>query len=197
LPARVSSIGGAYSGATAGDLTRRIRWILGADQPKPPGFFKTVALTVFALVVAAAPLVAGAESDAARRRELLSVNAQNLVDADVLIGPAVENAHARIDIRAVNNVLMIRNSTLRDLVALAYGVEPFEVRGGPWLDSERYDIRALAPSAISEPDDLSPHALRGLVNKLLASRFDLEIQINQRCQAPCSRYSATATNDAQ
>jgi beta-lactamase regulating signal transducer with metallopeptidase domain len=185
------------AGVVAGDLTRRIRWILVGTQPKCPGFFKTVALLTCALAVAAAPLVAGAEGDAVRRRELLIINARNLEGADVLIGPAAAGMGTRNDVRAADNVLLIRNSTLRDLVALAYGVEPWEVVGGPWLDAQRYDIRALAPSAISEPDELSPHALRGLVNKLLASRFDLEIQVMERCQTSCSRYAQAVANDAQ
>ena len=51
--------------------------------------------------------------------------------------------------------------------------------GGPWLDSPRYDIRAVAHTPVSRPEDFDPYALRGLVAKLLASRFDLEIHVNR------------------
>jgi hypothetical protein len=42
----------------------------------------------------------------------------------------------------------------------------------------RVALRARVPGAIREPADFHPFALRGLVNKLLASRFDLEIHAN-------------------
>ena len=184
------------SGAIAGDLTRRIRWILVGATPTSPGFFKTIALLTIAIAIAAAPLVAGAESDAARRRELLMINARNLEGAEVLIRPAA-GAGGEFDVRANDNILTIRNSSMRELVALAYGVEPRAVVGETWVDAQRYDIRVRAPGAISDPEELNPHALRGLVNKLLASRFDVEIQVFQVCQIPCGRYAATATNDAQ
>ena len=59
---------------------------------------------------------------------------------------------------------------------------------GEWLDSPRYDIRALVPTSRSaNPKTSIRFALRGLVNKLLASRFDLEIYVNQECQGPCGR----------
>ena len=42
----------------------------------------------------------------------------------------------------------------------------------------------------------SPEALRNangaVVNKLLASRFDLQIHVNQRCQEPCGRHEPGA-----
>ena len=87
----------------------------------------------------------------------------------------------------------IRNSSLRDLVAIAYGVEPWRVLGGPdWLDSPRYDLRAVPQVPVSDPDHLDPKALQVPVTKLLASRFGLAIHVNRRCQAPCGKVAVTA-----
>jgi bla regulator protein BlaR1 len=181
--------------AISGDLTHRIRWILGSTRPVSPGFFKTIALLLFAVAVAMSPLLAGAESDATRRRELLDTNSRALVSADVSIGPAAGGAAAPGSVQVAHNVLLIRNSSLRELIALAYGVAPWQIEGaGDWLDASRYDIRAVADAPVSEPDDLDPYALRGLVTKLLASQFDLKIHVNRRCQAPCGRYALTAAD---
>ena len=68
---------------------------------------------------------------------------------------------------------------------------------GQWLDTPRYDIRAMAHDPVSEPDELDPYALRDLTTKLLASRFDLEIHVNRRCQSPCGRYALTTPNPTQ
>ena len=182
--------------ATGGNLTRRVRYILGDARPAPPGVVKVMSLLFATIGVAAAPLVAGAVNDAARRQALLAVNTRELGSAEVFIAPAVGGAAARARVVANQNGVLIRNSTLRDLIALAYGVKSWEVQGGPWLDSSRYDVRAVARAPVSEPGELEPYALRGLVAKLLASRFDLEIHVNNRCQSPCGRYALTASNSA-
>ena len=89
---------------------------------------------------------------------------------------------------ATGNEVTIRNSSLRELVPLAYGVQSVAGRGrGRVAGPPRYDIRALVPVAVDEPEDFDPLAMRGLVNKLLASRFDLEIHVNRQCQDPCGR----------
>jgi bla regulator protein BlaR1 len=181
--------------ATSGDLTQRIRGILGEARPASVGVFKAIFLLVGSLAIAVAPLFAGAADDAARRHELLTINSRALGSAVVYIGPAAGSPAASEVFVAHRNEVLIRNSSLRELVALAYGVRRQNVGGGdPWLDSPRYDIRAVAQDPVSEPEELDPLALRGLTNKLLASRFDLQIRVNQRCQAPCGRSALTPNN---
>ena len=62
----------------------------------------------------------------------------------------------------------IRNSTLRELVALSYGVPRANVTGGDWLDNSRYDIRVQLREPVADPDNFDPVALRGVVNRMLA-----------------------------
>ena len=173
--------------ALAGDLTTRIRNILGSRPPLALGFIKAFLLSMCTLVVAAVPFAAGAMDDALHRQELLTNNSRALWEADILVKP-VAGSGERMRVYATGNEVTIRNTSLRELVAVAYGVHSWQVEGsGEWLDSPHYDIRALVPVAVNEPEDLHPFALRGLVNKLLASRFDLEIYVNQECQGPCGR----------
>ena len=97
------------------------------------------------------------------------------------------------DFGADEHEVRVINSSLRELVAAAYDVRLTNVKGGgDWLDSPRYEIRAELPGTLADPDDFDPRALRAVVNKLLASRFDLEIHVNQRCQDPCGRGALTA-----
>lgn len=57
--------------------------------------------------------------------------------------------------------------SLKDLVANAYGVKPYQVSGPDWLATERYDISAKMPEG-STADD-APHMLQAL----LIDRFHL------------------------
>ena len=174
--------------ALAGDLTQRIRQILNGASPASLGFIKAFVLTVSLLLVAAGPLLAGAVDDAVRRHAQVQVNARALRDADIgvnlLAQPARDTGHARIS--ATGNEVLIRNTSLRELIALAYGVEGSEIKGGGgMLDDVRYEIRATVPGGVSDPERFEPAALRGAVTKLLAVRFNLELHVNQLCQSPC------------
>ena len=174
---------------------KRVRYILGSARPESPGPLKVLTLLLATLAVAVTPLVAGAVSDGARRQVLLASHSRLLVSADISVVPSSQG-EAPYSVIADEQGVLIRNSSLRDLIALAYGVQRWQVNGGPWLDSSRYDVRALAHLPVNDPEELQPYALRGLVAKLLASRFDLEIHVNQRCQAPCGRHALMASNAA-
>lgn len=177
--------------ALSGDLTQRIGAILACRPPQSLGFIKAFLLSACTLAVASIPLVAGAMDDAARRREILAFHVDALRDASIEVGVSRADAGVATQVIARGNEVLVRNSSLRELVAMAYGVAPYQVAGaGIWLDDLRYDVRAIVPQDVSEPDEFDPTALRGVVNRLLGSRFDLEIHVNQQCQHPCGRAAA-------
>jgi beta-lactamase regulating signal transducer with metallopeptidase domain len=179
--------------ATAGDLTRRVRYILGSARPASLGYLKALSLLLATIGITAAPLFAGAVVDGAHRQELLAVNSRALGSADFSIEPTTSGRTAPRRVIAASNEVVIRNGSLRDLVAIAYGVERWRVVGGPdWLDSPRYDLRVLPHDPVSDPENLNLLALQAPVTKLLASRFGLEIRVNRRCQSPCGRIAVTA-----
>jgi uncharacterized protein (TIGR03435 family) len=102
--------------------------------------------------------------------------------------------HARLSV--AGRQLSIRNSSLRELVALAYGVESHQIAGrGDWFDGDRYDIHVTLHEDMRDPESFSALALRTSVNKLLASRFNIEIHVNQQCQYPCG-WRALEASDA-
>jgi len=172
-----------FASAASGDLTRRVRYILGSGRPASIGVFKFLALSGATAIVATAPLLAGA----AHRYELIKTDSRALGSADIYMAPAALAQGARLEIIGARDGIVIHNSTLRDLVAFVYGVRTSQVTGGPWLDDLRYDIRVVARDPLADPDALDPYALRELTNKLLASQFDFQVYLNRHCQAPCGR----------
>src|SRR5262252_4259475 len=65
---------------------------------------------------------------------------------------------------------LVRQATIVDLISLAYDVDNSKILAGPsWLDLDRFDLSARAPSG-STPEDA-----RLMLQTLLAERFSLKI----------------------
>jgi bla regulator protein BlaR1 len=174
--------------ALSGNLTRRIRGIITDPTPVAPGFCKTVALSTCALAIAGVPLLSGAFDGAIQKYQQLVSDMRAFRTATITIAPTAKPGETQSVITAAPRAIAIHNTSLRELVALSYGVSAAAIEGGGlWLDVPRYDIRAELRDALSDPDDFEPAALRGAVIELLASRFDLRVHVNQRCEAPCGR----------
>jgi uncharacterized protein (TIGR03435 family) len=103
---------------------------------------------------------------------------------------------SRIDVRP--DGILIRNISVQDLVALAYGVNHYAVWGNQmmydddpdaksWLVDSHYDLRIRA--RIAAPEDFDPYALRPRITQLLADRFGFEVYVNGKCQPPCGVYN--------
>jgi hypothetical protein len=158
------------------------------------GFVRGLLFTAFALVAMSGPLLAGAVDDRLWRHELLLEHSAALRDATVVMKPAAPGMGARVRVSATEHGVRIRNATIRDLAALAYGVNRFFVRGDhfyesgetDWLIDVRYDISIAG--AIREPGNFDTYALRRPVTRMLAERHGLEIYVNSECQPPCGRY---------
>jgi uncharacterized protein (TIGR03435 family) len=72
--------------------------------------------------------------------------------------------------------------TAKNLIGLAYGVEDFQVFGGPsWIDSDKFDIEAKVDDSLTEQLEKLPQAERQaqlalMMRSLLADRFNLKIR---------------------
>ncbi len=171
--------------ALSGNLPERIRHILAGARPAAIGLVKANALLLGALACAGIPLMTGAADTALRRQALLTQNSRTLAAAQFKVAVAAE-ADTRPTVVVKTHEVLIQGSTLRDIVALAYGMQGSQLQGeSTWMDFPRYDVRLTTPQPMNKPESFDLAALRGVVTRLLAERFDLEIYVNQRCQAPC------------
>jgi hypothetical protein len=162
------------------------------DQPPAAGFFKSAALTAAAILAVALPIVSGALHDRLWRQAALVIDTQSLRGATILMREAKPRLGALIQVDASDDHVLIRNINIKDLVALVYGVDQFEVFGGalPWMSSPSYDVNVTGP--VHEPDAFDPYSLRQPMTEYLYEQFGVSIRINGACQEPCGRHVSIA-----
>src|SRR5277367_1597314 len=104
-----------------------------------------LSLALLAVVIVTGALATGGRAQdraAAPVFEVAAIKPHNPADA----GGGVSFQHGRLN---------ISNTSLRVLVMSAYGVEDFQISGGPsWMNTERFDVLANAPEN-SDPNDLN------------------------------------------
>ncbi len=109
----------ATATATAGNLTQRVRYILGDGRPAALGVSKAFLLMrVRWPRRLALPMIAGAVDGTAHRLELLATNSRVLGTADYFITPVTAKSDPQ-QIVADREGVLLRNTSLRDLIALA------------------------------------------------------------------------------
>jgi len=157
------------------------------DQPAAAGFFKSAALTAAAILVVSMPVLAGAVEDRLWRQAALVVDTQALRSANIRMRES-ESGGMLPSVIASNDHVVIHNINIKDLVALIYGVDQFEVFGGalPWMSSPNYDVNVTGP--VHEPEAFDPYSLRQPVTEYLYQQFGVSIRINGACQEPCGRH---------
>jgi uncharacterized protein (TIGR03435 family) len=80
-----------------------------------------------------------------------------------------------VTLRGVEVITM--NTTLHDLINLAYWLHPKQLTGGPaWTESDRYDLTGK-PDAPGQP---SVDQMKMMIQKLLADRFQLKFHFEKR-----------------
>jgi hypothetical protein len=164
------------------------------DVPRGLGFLRGLGFAAVTMVALGSPVLAGAVHDRIDRHDLLLADSRSLFDSEVVMRPAAPGMGQRVQVSARAGGVFIRNATIQDLAAFAYGVNRFFVRGDhfyeegerDWLIHERYDIRI--DGVIRNPDRFDTYALRVPVTRMLAKHHGLEIYVNSACQPPCGRY---------
>lgn len=105
--------------------------------------------------------------------EVASVRPSEQLDMSKMAA-AMQSGHmpqigARVDGQEARYTYM----SMKQLVATAYGVKPYQVSGPDWINSARYDITAKIPDGASQGD--APKMLESLLEerfKLVARRVD-------------------------
>lgn len=95
--------------------------------------------------------------------------------------PPGANLFGKIGISDTPDGLTARVTTVKVLIDRAYGVDAYQISGGPdWLNSERYDLDAKFDSSVAdELQKLSPSdrilARQHMLQTLISERFNLTI----------------------
>ena len=77
-------------------------------------------------------------------------------------------------------------TTLRAIVARAYGVQRFQIAGPKWFDDDRFDIIAKIPAGTAMPQ------FQLMLQKLLADRFRLQLHKENRLSSTCEMTVASS-----
>jgi hypothetical protein len=165
------------------------------DDSEPSiGFLRAALFTACALGVLAIPLFGGAVRDGVHAHGVLEANTRSMTEARVTVRPAAPGLGSRYFVSVTAQGVAIRNITLQELTAMAYGVTRFFVRGKhfkeagerDWLVDSRHDVFVEAP--ILEPEKFDTYAMRPAITRQLAKNFGLEIYVNSECQDPCGKW---------
>jgi uncharacterized protein (TIGR03435 family) len=86
------------------------------------------------------------------------------------IKPAAPDARGMFIRPGPGGGVSVTNMTLKELIVIAYRIQPFQISGGPaWLDSARYDI-------VAKPETKPKQAeIQLMLQSLLADRFQLTL----------------------
>ena len=153
------------------DLSTRVHAVLSTRQHRGPAGVRvrtTVAIAAVALVAALAPLRAVATA-------VRQAPAGRQTPAEPRARPQFEVASIRpsssdsiMNVRPLPSRLTA-DATLQMLMQYAYGVQPFQIVGGPsWLTTTRYEIDAKADAAVN------PNQLFLMLQSLLEERFQMK-----------------------
>jgi bla regulator protein BlaR1 len=170
------------SGVTGADLKKRMVYIMTKSVSCKLDFSRKLLLSAAGLIAIAVPIGFGL-LDATQGR------AEQQAQSTYALSPVFETASIRPNkssnpmraITAKSDEVKVTNFTLRMLVRKAYGVQDFQVLGGPsWLDSENFDIEAKMDRTVVDElqklssDQRSLETLR-MLQSLLADRFHLAL----------------------
>src|SRR5579871_3408054 len=196
------------AGVTGSNLKKRIEAIMVHRMASKLHAGKKLLLTVMAFGIVAGPVVFGLLHPTPSRAALSDESAggipagiESVMIKQNTTGETMPPFHITSDPPGTGMGFMFNpdkflatNATLPALIRVAYGVESFQITGGPdWLSSKRYDVVA---DFHGPTDDRSKDIMdqrRRTLQVLLADQFKLILHHENR-QAPV--YMLNLTNDS-
>ncbi len=169
-------------GVSGSDLGRRIERIMRNETGEAVPRRTRIALGIAASLIVIVPIVGGAmtappgatPSQATARPPLSTTNSPLTFQAVSVKQNVSGSVFARVEVRSPGRFTAI-NVPAALLVRFAYGLEDFEVVGGPrWLESDRYDVVA------SSGGDATIDQKRAMLRQVLQERFSLSSHAETR-----------------
>ena len=184
-------------GVSSSDLRLRIERIMRNESGKAVSRQTRIALAIVAWLILIGPVVAGAvtappgpiPSQAPGRPPMPTPNAPLAFQAVSVKQNVSGTVFSRVDVRSPGRFTAV-NVPPAVLIQIAYGLEDFEIVGGPrWLESDRYDVVA------SSGGEATLDQKRAMLRQVLQERFNLTAHSETR-QLPT--YALTmARNDGR
>jgi len=160
-------------GVTGADLKRRIQEIIANQPGRKLNRSKQALLASAALASLAGPIAVGAAARATLLQE--SDGQQRLTFEVASVRPALPGALRHVLLPPVGNRLSTRGAPLRLLIQNAYGVNSFQIFGGPdWMNSSGYDLEAKAEGNPTRSQ------IWLMLRSLLEDRFKLKVHRETR-----------------
>jgi uncharacterized protein (TIGR03435 family) len=135
---------------------------------------RNVLLAIVLIVAVAIPVLSQASDSARPSFEVASIKPNNSASRD-------SNTSTRD-----GGYLSATNVTLKLFIMQSYGLQDFQISGGPdWINAERFDIQARAeegtvPPRSAPPDPTRPSMMQLMMQSLLEERFRLQSHVERR-----------------
>lgn len=164
------------SGITGADLKKRVVQIMTEGVVRKLDFCGKLLLLAFGFVIIAVSIMLGKAKAAERLVSPVLARAALVYETQPVASPAMRFEVATVkpnvsgcctSSRGTIDQMMLTNQRLRNLVVLAYGVQPNQVSGPDWMDKVRFDITAKYPPGTKQEDRWL------MLRTLLEDRFKL------------------------
>jgi uncharacterized protein (TIGR03435 family) len=158
------------AGVTGSDLRRRIERIMRHDIPGRLSAWRKLFLAATGVAVIVGPIVVGALNAPRLRAQSQAIDAKGPTFEVASVKPNRSGERGRLFRFPPGGQFTATNMQLRDLIRFAYGLQEFQISGGPnWVDSDHFDIVAKAEG------NPAPEQVRLMMRALLAERFKLTV----------------------
>lgn len=158
------------SGVSGADLKRRVRTILAQRKARDLTTARRLLLIASALAAIALPFGIGVWTAPPALAQSTTSAAEPPHFEVASIKPAAPDQRGMFIRPGPNGGINISNLPLKEMITLAWKVQPFQVSGGPaWIESLHWDITATGNHR------LNPDEIPLMVQSLLVDRFQLKI----------------------
>jgi len=158
------------SGVSGSDLKKRIQGIMAQRMAHDLGLARRLLLAVAGIAAIAVPIGIGLLNAPAGQAQSQAPAAPTPQFDVASIKPSAPDQRGMRISSSPGGTLNITNLPLKEMIMIAWSVQPFQISGGPaWIESLRYDISAKPDHKPKEDEESL------MLQALLADRFQLKI----------------------
>lgn len=159
------------SGVSGADLKRRVHAIMAQRRTRDLTVGRRLLLTASALTAIALPIGIGVWTAPPSLAQSATPAAAPAPQFEVAsVKPAAPDQRGMFIRPGPNGGINISNMPLKEMITLAWQIQPFQVSGGPsWIESQRWDIIATGNHKLNRDE------MPLMVQSLLADRFQLKV----------------------